>query len=239
MDALGQSGTVLRIAVVTAGVSDPSSTRMLAARIAEQSLGAVEAAGAAGEIQFVELAPLAVDIARSVTSRLTSAALEEAIATVAAADAVIVATPVYKAGISGLLKSFVDVLDEDLLIATPVILSATAESSRHAMVLDGQLRPLLAFMRALPTPTSVFAAPEDWGSPELSARVRRAATELAQMLISRVGERITDATWAQHRHGFAGRAVRAERSTDLDFDTDLMRLATGGGASHPAGGQLH
>ena len=91
----------------------------------------------------------------------------------------------YKAGISGLFKSFVDVLDNDLLIAKPVVLAATAGSSRHALVVDEQMRPLFAYMRALTLPTSVFAAPEDWGAAELGERVERAATELAVVVRAR------------------------------------------------------
>jgi FMN reductase len=64
------------------------------------------------------------------------AELQAAIEQIATADAVIAAAPVYKAGISGLFKSFVDVLDNDLLVAKPVLLAATTGSSRHAHVVD-------------------------------------------------------------------------------------------------------
>ena len=66
--------------------------------------------------------------------------LREVIQRVGAADALIVATPVYQAGVSGLVTSFLDLFDTDLLIATPVLLSATAGTSRHALVVDGELR---------------------------------------------------------------------------------------------------
>ncbi len=76
--------------------------------------------------------------------------MQEAIERLAAADAIIASTPVYKAGISGLFKSFADLIDNDLLIAKPVILAATGGTARHAMVVDEQLRPLFAFLRAHP-----------------------------------------------------------------------------------------
>ena len=135
----------------------------------------------------------------------------------------------YKAGISGLFKSFADVLDNDLLIAKPVILAATAGTPRHAMVVDEQLRPLFAFLRAMPMPTSLFAAPDDWGSTTLGDRIARAATELTLFLRSGVGASIADAAWSGYQHQFAGNATAAERSVaDVDFDTDLMRMAAGG-----------
>lgn len=59
------------------------------------------------------------------------------------ADGLIVSTPVCKAGPSGLFSSFFQVLDNDLLIGTPVILAGTAGSARHALVVDDQLRGAL------------------------------------------------------------------------------------------------
>jgi FMN reductase len=97
------------------------------------------------------------------------------------------------------------------------------------MVPDEQLRPLFAFLRAIPVPTSLFAAPEDWGSPELASRIERAATEFVLLIRSGVGGSIRGAAWAGYRHSFAGNAAEAERAaSDVDFDTDLMRLAAGG-----------
>src|SRR5579871_5926028 len=159
-----------RLVAISAGTSEPSTTRMLTDRIAQRSvelLHELEPARPAPAARVVELAPLAVDIARATVSGLPSVDLQAAIEQVAGADALIVATPVYKAGISGLFKSFVDLLDNDLLIAKPVLIAATAGSSRHALVADEQLRPLFAYMRALTLPTSVFAAHEDWSASEL------------------------------------------------------------------------
>jgi FMN reductase len=120
----------------------------------------------------------------------------------------------------------VDVLDNDLLVAKPVLLAATGGTPRHALVIDDQMRPLFAYLRALTLPTSVYAAPEDWGATELGARIERAATELAVLVKANVEEQVS---WSGYQHTFGGNATRAERTdADLDFDSDLMRLATGG-----------
>jgi FMN reductase len=96
-------------------------------------------------------------------------------------------------------------------------------------VVDDQLRPLFAFLRAIPLPTSLYAAPEDWGSAELGRRIARAANELTMLLRSGATRQIADENWDGYQHQFAGNASRAERSVaDVDFDTDLMRLAAGG-----------
>ncbi|WP_285103940.1 CE1759 family FMN reductase [Promicromonospora sp. MEB111] len=224
------STTPLDLVVVSAGVSEQSSTRLLTDRIAQKTIDALRDAGVPATASVLDLGPLAVDIARAVVSGFPGEDLKRAITRLGAADGVIAATPVYKAGISGLFKSFADVLDNDLLVAKPVILAATGGSARHAMVPDEQLRPLFAFLRAMPVPTSVYATPEDWGSPDLGKRIARASTELALLLRSGVGREIADTAWDGYQHQFSGNATRAERSAaDVDFTTDLMRLAAGGG----------
>src|SRR5215475_2993305 len=92
------------------------------------------------------------------------------VAALAAADGIVVAAPVYKAAPSGLFTSFFHVLDNDLLIGKPVVLAATAGTSRHALVADDQMRPMFAYLRTLAVPTSLFAAPEDWGDAALNKR---------------------------------------------------------------------
>jgi FMN reductase len=217
------------VVVVSAGVSDPSSTRLLADRIAQQTLDTLRAGGTPATVTVIELGPIAVDIARSMVSGFPRQNVQEAIDRLAKADAIIASTPVYKAGISGLFKSFADLIDNDLLIAKPVILAATGGTARHAMVVDEQLRPLFAFLRAMPVPTSLYAAPEDWGSTDLGRRIARAASELALLLRSGAPRDIAEDNWAGYQHQFGGNATRAERSiADVDFDTDLMRLAAGG-----------
>ena len=160
------AGATTRLVVISAGVSDPSTTRLLADRTAQKAIDLLRDAGSDATVNVIELSGLAVEIAQAIVSGFPGERLQAAIELLAGADAVIASTPVYKAGISGLFKSFADVLDNDLLIGKPVILAATAGTPRHAMVVDEQLRPLFAFLRALPVPTSLFAAPDDWGSSD-------------------------------------------------------------------------
>ena len=230
------SNETFRVAVVTAGTSDPSSTRLLADRVAQRAEAIAASHGHKVITSVIELREIATDVTTALTSQLITPRLQQAIDALAAADGVIAATPVYKAGISGLFKSFADLIDNDLLIAKPVILAATGGSARHAMVVDEHLRPLFAFLRAIPMPTSLYAAPEDWGSADLGKRIARAAQELSVMLRSGAGRQIADSNWSGYDHQFGGNATRAGRSLDdVDFTTDLMRLATGASA-RPQGG---
>ncbi|WP_427891939.1 CE1759 family FMN reductase [Kribbella sp. GL6] len=219
----------LTIAVITAGTSDPSSTKLLADRIAQKTVDVLRTDDRQVSVTVIDLAPIAVQIAQSLVRGFPDQTVQNAIDRLAAADAIIASTPVYKAAASGLFKSFVDLIDNDLLVAKPVILAATGGTARHAMVPDDQLRPLFAFLRAIPVPTSLYAAPEDWGDPDLTKRITRAANELAVLIRSGAPDQIADGNWDGYQHQFAGNATRADHTADdLDFTTDLMRLAAGG-----------
>ncbi|MGQ4469527.1 NAD(P)H-dependent oxidoreductase [Streptomyces violaceoruber] len=134
--------------------------------------------------------------------------LKDALASLALADIVVAATLVYKAGFSGLFKSFVDVMD-DLLIGKPVVLAATAGSARHTMVADDRLRPLFTFLRAVTVPTAVFAAPSVWADPALGRRIERAATGDTVLLSAGVEERIVQRSWRGYQHQFGSNFAHA------------------------------
>ena len=217
-----------RLAVVSAGASDASSTKLLAQRAAERAATLAASRGHEVTTTLIELRELATDISTALVSQLITPKLRQAITTLGQADGIIASTPVYKAGQSGLFKSFFDVLDNDLLIAKPVILAATAGTARHSLVADDQLRPMFAYMRTMAMPTSLFAAPEDWADPELNKRITRAAFELVVLMESEFSATIRDESWQSYSHE-PGSASEAE--LDIDLNTDLMRLATGGSAS--------
>ncbi|WP_394362992.1 FMN reductase [Amycolatopsis sp. SB7-3] len=169
------------IAVVTAGLSQPSSTRLLADKLA----AAVSVALPDVRIEVIELRDLAVDVTKNMLTGFPSPALRAAIDTVTTADALIAVTPVFTASYSGLFKSFFDVLDQKALDGKPVLIGATGGTERHSLVLDFALRPLFAYLRAEAVATAVYAASSDWASPgDLDKRASRAGRELASRLSS-------------------------------------------------------
>ena len=222
-----EEAETFKLAVVSAGTSDPSATRLLADRTAERVAALAARHGNAVRVSAVDLREISADISTALVSQLITPKLQKAVTALGAADGVIAAAPVYKAGPSGLFTSFFQVLDNDLLIAKPVVLAATAGTARHALVADDQIRPLFAYLRALTVPTSLFAAPEDWSDPALNKRIDRAAVELMLLMESGFARKIKDESWRsyQHEYGSAGGTELA-----IDLDTDLMRLATGGSA---------
>jgi FMN reductase len=168
----------MKLVVVSAGLSVPSSTRLLGDRLA----AAVVAQDASVEVQVVELRDLAVEIAHHLTNGFPGRGLAAALDAVAGADGLVVVTPVFSASYSGLFKSFFDVLDRDALAGTPVLVAATGGSARHSLVLEHAMRPLFAYLRAVVVPTAVYAASEDWGAEGLAGRIERAAAELTGLM---------------------------------------------------------
>lgn len=192
-----------KLVVISAGLSVPSSTRMLADRISGAVQREVTARGESLEVEVVELRGLAREIADHLVSGMPPSALRQALTAVSSADAVVAVSPVFTASYSGLFKSFVDLLDNDALTGKPVLIAATAGTARHSLVLDHALRPLFSYLRAVVVPTGVFAATEDFGGKSnegagsegtgnegdlsLDRRVARAASELGALLVSTSG----------------------------------------------------
>ena len=172
------------IAVVTAGLSQPSSTRLLADQIAAAVTRELDGRGVPATSHVIEVRDHAHDVVNHVLTGFPSAQLERELDAVATADALVAVTPVFGGSYSGLFKSFIDVLGRDVLVDVPVLPAATGGTARHSLVLDHAMRPLFAQLRAVVVPTSVFAAPEDWGGDtgqgELASRISRAAAELAR-----------------------------------------------------------
>lgn len=175
------------IAVVSAGLGRPSSSRLLADRLAAAAERELRELGEEVEVRVVEVRDHAHDLVNSLVSGYPAEDLERALDVVAAADGLIAVTPTFAASYSGLFKTFFDVLgmlDDNALADKPVLIGATGGTARHSMVLEHAMRPLLTYLRAVVVPTSVFAASEDWGgaaAPDLLAhRVDRAAAQLAR-----------------------------------------------------------
>jgi FMN reductase len=177
------------LAVVSAGISTPSSTRLLADRLTAATVEALRERDVTVELRVVEARDHARELVDDLLLGFASPALQAAIDRVAAADGLIAVTPIFSGSYSGLFKTFFDVLDRDALAGMPVLLGATAGSARHSLAIDHALRPLFAYLGAAVVPTGVFAAAEDWGAGEgapdgggLAGRIERAGRELAEAI---------------------------------------------------------
>jgi FMN reductase len=181
-----------RIVALSAGLGRPSSTRLLADRLAEATATELADRGQRPEVRVVELRDHAHHVVDLMLTGVADPALAEVIDAVTGADALIAVTPLFTTTYSGLFKSFVDVLDKDSLVGLPVLLGATGGTARHSLALEYSVRPLFTYLRADVATTSVFAATDDWAAGStanepstLPARIRRAGTELAATVAAR------------------------------------------------------
>jgi FMN reductase len=187
--------TTRALAVVSGGLSNPSSTRLLADRLTAATVEALRSRGDDATVEVVELREHARDLADNLVTGFANQALRTAVETVTGADGLIAVTPIFSASYSGLFKTFFDVLDKESLVGKPVLLGATAGTARHSLALEHAVRPLFSYLRAITVPTAVFAASEDWAGGggadrALAGRVDRAAGELADLItgLGRVGD---------------------------------------------------
>ena len=176
------------LAVVSGGLREPSSTRLLADRIDAAVRAELARANAPATSSVIELRPLGRAIMDALLSGFAGPELESAFETIAAADGLIAVTPAFNASFSGLFKSFFDVLPEESLADMPVLIAATGGTERHSLVLEHALRPMFSYLHAVVSPTGVYAATADFGGRTgptgLADRIERAAADFARLMRS-------------------------------------------------------
>ena len=219
-----------KLVVVNGGVSDPSTTRILAERIADSVVAQVSKRGEGLEVEYVDLRQLASSLATVMSTGVYDEKLRRALDTVSAADGLIAATPVFAASYSGLFKMFFDALDKDALTSMPVVVAATAGTARHSLVLDYAMRPLFSYLRATVMPTAVFAATDDFGADadgaEMQQRTVRAARELAEYLVDIRSAVVGFGPDFAAESGEGSGGVAHRRSTNTRVDNNVRDFAS-------------
>ncbi|GAB2818744.1 NAD(P)H-dependent oxidoreductase [Actinocorallia aurea] len=215
----------LNLVVVSAGLSVPSSTRMLADRLAAATRDVLESDGHLVTTDVIEVKDLGHDIVDATLTHFAGERLQKAIDLIRGADGVIAVTPTFNLSYAGLFKSFIDVIDPGTFTGVPVLLGATGGTARHSLAIDYALRPLFTYLKADLTPTSVFAASEDFGAPStarssdsLTTRAVRAGTELSQHMLRSAAPTPTTSSTASPINQTA-------RPTPLDEFADFTPMA--------------
>jgi FMN reductase len=179
------------LVVVSAGLSQPSSTRLLADRLSAAVDRHLRDAGIEPRLEVIELRVHAQDLTNNLLTGFPSPGLQAALDSVLAADGLVAVTPIFSASYSGLFKMFFDVVNRDGLAGKPVLAAATGGTARHSLAIDYAIRPLFAYLNAAVVATGVYAATEDWGGADLVSdgslveRIERAAGELATAMAAR------------------------------------------------------
>lgn len=118
--------------------SRPSRT----AALLDDVTALIEGAGdTATRLELADLPPAAL-----LHADTTDPAVQSAIAEVDLADALVIATPVYKASFSGLLKTFLDLLPQKAFEGKSILPLATGGTIAHLLSIDYALRPVLLSM---------------------------------------------------------------------------------------------
>jgi FMN reductase len=180
--------TTRKLAVISAGLAQPSSTRLLAERLAAATERRLTDEGVETQVDLFDLRDVAQDITNNLLTGFASPKLQKVIDAVTGADGLVAVTPIYTTSYSGLFKSFMDILDPQSITGMPVAIAATGGTERHSLALDYAMRPLFSYLHAVVVPTAVYAASSDWGSgaetgsSALPERIERAAGELAPLV---------------------------------------------------------
>lgn len=222
------------VVVISGGLGTPSSSSLLGGQIGQNIATQLAAAGVQADVANIELREHAGEITNNMLTGFAAPGLQKVIDAVIGADVLVAVTPVFTASVSGLFKSFLDILDPKSLSGKPVVLAATAGTQRHQLAIDYAMRPIFAYLRAQIMPTTVFAASEDFGGQGLSGtladRARRAAREVVLALSLSEGELSADADLGDTRSiapSVSEFADPDDELTSLPFEALLANLKSG------------
>lgn len=222
------------VVVISGGLGTPSSSSLLGQQIGQNIATQLAAAGVQADVANIELREHAGEITNNMLTGFAAPGLQKVIDAVVGADVLVAVTPVFTASVSGLFKSFLDILDPKSLSGKPVVLAATAGTQRHQLAIDYAMRPIFSYLRAQIMPTTVFAASEDFGGQGLSGtladRARRVAREVALALSLSEGELSADADLGDTRSiapSVSEFADPDDELTSLPFEALLANLKSG------------
>jgi len=165
------------------GISGSSSRISRTAQLVDLILGGLTHVDIR-HLRLGNIAPQAI-----LRADLQDSGLAEAVDAVAMAHGIIVATPIYKASYSGLLKCFLDLLPQFAFAGKAVLPLATGGSKAHVLALDYALRPVLQSMGARHVVQAQFVLTDSGPSAEglrLSADERDALAEAVRHFRSSV-----------------------------------------------------
>jgi len=174
--------TLPHIVAISGSPRRPSKTSALVELIAAEVAGRTRA-----RLDIFDLVDAGPGLGAALQRRDLTLPAARIIDAIEQADALIVGTPVYKGGYTGLFKHIFDLVEPQSLAGKPVVITATGGGPRHALVVEHALRPLFGFFEALTIPTAVYASDADFLNGELSdarvlARTSAAAQQLSEAL---------------------------------------------------------
>jgi FMN reductase len=163
-----------KIVGISGSITQPSRTKALVEVITNKASQKLHA-----HAEIIDIAQIASVLGGTVSYNQFPDALAAEYKKLDDADLIVIASPVYKASYTGLLKHFFDLLDPKRLTGKVAILAATGGSDQHALVLDYQLRTLASFFGIFTVPTGIYAKDTEFVNYELSSDVIRQRIDAA------------------------------------------------------------
>lgn len=191
--------TPLNIVAVSGGLNSPSKTESLIQAILDELSEAISI-----KVHFIKLSEIGPLLGGAIYRNQLPQRVQDDLAAVEAADALIVGTPVYRASFTGLFKHFFDFVEQTALVDVPVLLAASGGSDRHALVLEHQLRPLFSFFQAQTLPIGAYATDRDF-TPEYTVK----SEQLSDRVTLAVARALPILEWAPAK-GQRAAATRAK-----------------------------
>ena len=175
----------LSIVGLSGNITQPSKTRALVALALDQIAARLDA-----ETSLIEIVGFGPDLAAARKPAELAPESREKLDRILAADALVVATPIYKGSYPGLFKHLIDLIDPLALVDKPVLIGATGGGEKHALSVEHQLRPLFGFFEAATQPIGIYASGADFADglpkgPALLARIDRAVGQLPETVAPR------------------------------------------------------
>ena len=223
------TSSALKIVGISGNTHRPSRSRALVETIAQHVASQLPA-----EYVLYDIVDAGPGLGAAFERDELPAMAERILAAIEGADALIVATPVYKGSYRGLFKHLFDLVDPLALIDRPVLIAATGGGPRHALVVEHHLRPLFGFFTALAMPTAVYASDSDFCegeivSPIVLDRIAVAAAQFAALIGLRARQAYAQALSASGSdpHGERTLPVRLIRAADVP---EIVRIAPATGS---------
>lgn len=155
----------LRFVAISGALQKPSRTEALLDAIVGELAVALPI-----DVHFIRLSEIGAGVGATLNRGALPPRVFSDVQAIEAADALVVATPVYRASYTGLLKHLFDFVGHESLVGRPVLLAATGGSERHCLMIEHQLRPLFGFFQALVLPLGIYASEADFEDYRLASR---------------------------------------------------------------------
>jgi FMN reductase len=169
----------IQLTAVVGSVTPPGRLR----RAVDEALARAHGA----EMELIDLAEREIAFADGRPAAELGDDTAAVIAEIAQADAVLLATPIYRGSLTGALKNLLDHVPVAALQGTPVALVSMGGSDHHYLGAERHLRDVLSFFGAHPLPTAVYLSGRDFTDRRPSQRAEDALDAVISSAVSLAG----------------------------------------------------